>query len=114
MKLEYLKTAEAGARWFRSYYRQNPQLNLPKAVAALRLAEATLRQHPMAGERFEDRLSVREFKVQGTAFSLLYTIALGAIWVIDIRDQRGLRSAEALRHFTGELRQRFGLDEDGR
>ena len=109
MKLEYLQTAQVGARWFRSYYRQNPQLNLPKAVGALRVAEATLREHPMAGG-----LSVREYKISGTAFSLLYTVAMDAIWVIDIRDQRGLRSAEALRLFTSELRQRFGLDKDRR
>ena len=114
MKLEYLQTAQVGARWFRSYYRQNPQLNLPKAVGALRVAEATLREHPMVGERVEGRLSVREYKISGTVFSLLYTVAVDAIWIIDIRDQRGLRSAEALRLFTSELRQRFGLDKDRR
>lgn len=114
MKLEYLQTAQPGARWFRSYYRQNPQLNIARAVAALRVAETTLRAHPMAGERVEGRLAVREYRITGTAFSLLYTVAGDAIWVTDIRDQRGLRSAEALRLFTRELRQRFGLDPEAR
>ena len=104
MKLEYLQTSEPGARWFRSYYRRNPQLDLAKAVTALRVAEMTLREHPFAGERFEDRENVREYSITGTTFSLLYTVATDTIWVIDIRDQRGLRSAEALRVFTYELR----------
>jgi len=114
MKLKYLQTAQVGARWFRSYYRQKPQLNLPESVGALHVAEATLREHPMAGERVEGRLSVREYKISGTAFSLFYTVAMDAIWVIDICDQRGLRSAEALWLFTSELRQRFSLDKDRR
>jgi hypothetical protein len=112
MKLEYLQTAQPGARWFRGYYRQNPQLNLPKAVAALRVAESILREQPMAGTRVEGRSSVREYNITGTAFSLLYSVVADNIWIIDIRDQRGLRSAEALRTFTSELRQRFGLDKD--
>jgi len=109
MKLEYLQTAQAGVRWFRGYYRKNPQLNLTKAVAALRVAEITLRQNPLAGERFDDFETVREHKIIGTAFSLLYTVADDMIQVIDLRDQRGFRSAEALRAFTQELRQRYGL-----
>ena len=110
MKLQYLQTSEAGARWFRRYYRRNPQLNLAKAVAALRVAELTLGEHPMAGERFEDDESVREYSITGTAFSLIYTVANDMIWVIDIRDQRGFRSAEALRLFVRELRHRHGLE----
>ena len=58
----------------------------------------------------EGRIDVREYKIIGTAFSLLYTVANDTIWIIDIRDQRGFRSAEALRYFNQELRQRLGLD----
>ena len=94
MKLEYLQTAQAGAGWFRGYYRKNPQLNLSKAVSALRVAE----------------LTVREYKIIGTAFSLLYTVADDRMLVIDLRDQRGFRSSEALRAFVAELRQRYGLE----
>jgi hypothetical protein len=112
MKLEYLQTAEAGVRWFRGYYRKNPQLDLPKAVAALRVAELTLRENPMAGERFDDFESVREYKIIGTAFSLLYTVSGNRVLVIDLRDQRGFRNAEALRAFVAELRQRYGLEEN--
>ena len=110
MKLEYLQTAQAGLRWFRRYHRQNPQLDIACAVAALRVAETTLREFPMAGERLEDMQAVREIKITGTAFSLLYTVAQGTILVIDLHDQRGLRSAEALRTFARELRERYGID----
>lgn len=110
MKLDYLQTAQPGVRWFTGYYRRNPQLYLPKAVAALQAAEATLCAHPMAGAPLEGQGRVREFKIIGTAFSLLYTVQMETVLVIDIRDQRGLRSAEALRQFTHELRQRYGLD----
>ena len=112
MKLEYLQTAQAGVRWFRGYYRKNPQLNLAKAVAALRVAEMTLCGNPLAGERFDDFETVREYKIIGTAFSLLYTLAGDRVLVIDLRDQRGFRSAEALRAFTAELHQRYGLDKN--
>lgn len=112
MKIRYLETAQPGARWFRSYYRQNPQLNLPKAVAALRVAEKILCEHPAAGARFEDHAVVREYKINDTAFSLLYTVVDDVVWVIDLRDQRGLRSAEALRLATQDLRRRANLDKD--
>lgn len=109
MKIQYLLTVELGARWFRSYYRRNPQLDFRKATAALRAAEQTLSEFPLIGERFEEREDVREQHILGTNFSLLYTLARDTIWIIDIRDTRGLRSAEALSLFTRELQARFGI-----
>lgn len=109
MKLEYLLTAEAGGRWLREYYKKNPQLSFVKMREALRATEMTLCSFPFSGERFEERDDVREINIHGSNFSLLYTVARETIWTIDIRDQRGYRSAEALRSFTRELRQRFGL-----
>lgn len=110
MKIHYLLTVEAGARWFRNYYRRNPQLDFRKASASLRAAEQTLGEFPLVGERFEERENVREQHILGTPFSLLYTVARDTIWIIDIRDTRGLRSAEALSIFIGELQTRFGID----
>lgn len=52
MKLRYLPTAEPGLRWFRTYYRQNPQLDRAQAVEALRRAEATLSEYPFSGSRY--------------------------------------------------------------
>lgn len=109
MKLEYLQTTEPGLRWIRAYFRKNPQLDFPKFLASLRRAEAHLRDFPGSGEHFEDRVDVREYHVKGSVFSLLYTVTRDMVWVIDIRDARGHRSAEALRFFNGELRNRFGL-----
>lgn len=109
MKLKYLQTSQVGVRWLKSYYRNNQQLDLPKAVASLRKAEQTLQDNPFAGERFEDRETVREIPIQGTVFSLLYTFAHDTVWIIDIRDQRGFRSAEALRVFNRELKERYGI-----
>lgn len=108
MKLGYLATSEAGLRWMRTYYRRNPQLDVRRAAAALRTAETILREHPAAGRRFEDYEAVREYLLQGTSFSLLYTVARDTVWIIDVRDQRGLRSPEALREFLQELRGKLG------
>jgi hypothetical protein len=90
----------------RSYYRRNPQLDHERAAAALRTAETMLLEHPAAGRRFEEFDAVREYVLQGTSFSLLYTVARDTVWIIDVRDQRGRRSAEALRAFLRELRAR--------
>ena len=112
MKIQYLPTVEAGACWFRSYYRRNPQLDFRKATVALRAAEQTLAQFPFAGERFEEREDVRERHILGTPFALLYTVARDTIWIIDLRDTRGLRSADALSLFARELRIRFKINDD--
>ena len=112
MKLAYLRTSEAGLRWMRTYYRRNPQLDVRRAANSLRIAETILCEHPAAGRRFEDFEDVREYLLQGTPFSLLYTLAQDTVWIIDIRDQRGRRSAEALRQFVRELRARSGRGTD--
>jgi hypothetical protein len=108
MELEYLRTSEPGLRWMRTYYRRHPQLDVQRAVASLRTAEAVLREHPAAGRRFEDFEAVREYLIQGTAFSLLYTVASETVWIIDVRDQRGRRSADVLRQFLRQLRTQGG------
>lgn len=107
LDLRYLATAEPGLRWMRTYYRRHPQLDVARAVDALRRTEAVLRSHPKAGHRYEDVDAVREFRITGTAFSLLYTVRRNTVWVIDLRDQRGRRDAAALRGFAAELRGRL-------
>jgi ParE toxin of type II toxin-antitoxin system, parDE len=109
MKIEYLHTSQVGAQWLRKYYRRNPQLDFQKIKAALRAAENTLSDFPFSGECFEERENVREYPIQGSNFSLLYTVARNKIWIIDIRDSRGHRSADALAAFSRELRSRFGI-----
>ncbi len=104
MRLRYLPTAEPGLRWFRQYYRKNPQLDRAKAIHALARAEATLVEFPFSGAIYEDFEAVREHKIPGIPFSLLCSIARETVWIIDLRDQRGQRSAEALGRFLDGLR----------
>lgn len=111
MKVKYLSTSDLGVRWFRNYYRRNPQLDRVKAVKSLRSAELTLQENPYIGEKFEDYETVREKEILGTAYSLLYTVARDTIWIIDLRDQRGNRSVSALRQYVQELRTCFGINE---
>lgn len=105
MKLEFLETAQPGLRWFHRYYRENPQLRKPVALAAFRKARGLLKDNPFVGHPYEGMDHVRECPIQSTNFTILYTFARDTIWVIDIRDARGLRSAEALSHFQRELRE---------
>jgi hypothetical protein len=100
MKLRYLPIAQPGLHWFRACYAQNPQLELANAVEALRRTEATLRDFPFSGARYEDFDAVRAHTIAGTEFSLLYSLSRDTIWILDVRDPRGQRSAEALRSFA--------------
>ena len=109
LQVKYLETSEPGLLWLRNYYRQNAQLNFDNAVASLLQAEQVLAEFPMSGERFEDYDDVREYHISNTAFSLLYTVARETIWIIDVRDTRGMRSADTLNAFNSSLRQKYGL-----
>ena len=107
MELRFLDTAQPGLRWFRRYYVRNPQLSSQKALASFAAARALIRDNPFIGHPYEEMSEVREHPIRETNFTILYTVARDTIWVIDIRDVRGLRSAEALRQFTRELRERL-------
>lgn len=105
MDLRFLETAQQGLLWFRRYYAENPQLRKRAALAAFATARSLIKDNPFIGHPYEEMDDVREYPIGGTQFTILYTVARGAIWVIDIRDVRGLRSAEALTHFTRALRE---------
>jgi hypothetical protein len=79
---------------------------------ALKAAEQTLKEFPFSAERFEDYENVGEQRILETPFSLLYTTAQDIIRIIDLRDTRGMRSAEALSVFTRDLKTRYGIDPD--
>lgn len=91
------------------YYQSQPQLDQSTAFENFEKAKNLLKQHPLAGEQFEDFPDVREIHITRSAFSILYTCIDETIFVIDIRDSRGLRSADALRKFTQELRRKYKL-----
>ncbi len=109
MQIKYLETTALGLRWMRTYYQKNPQLNRAAALAALKNAELLLADFPYSGECYEDYERVREYHIHATAFSLLYTFQQETIWIIDVRDQRGNRSAEAIREFNKDIRIKHGL-----
>ena len=109
MRLRYLPTSEPGLRWMRRYFHHNPQLDRRHVVHALRVSEQTLIAFPLCGELFEDYTRVREYHIRGTPFSLLYMVEGDTVWIIDVRDTRGQRSAETLRRFVEDLRRRSGL-----
>jgi len=107
MQVEFLQTSQPGLRWMIQYYRSNPQLSEAKAFASFAATERRIAELAPPRETFAGFKDVWEVKIQKTAFSFLYIIQGQTVYVIDIRDQRGHRSAEALRAFGRELRQRY-------
>jgi ParE toxin of type II toxin-antitoxin system, parDE len=109
MKIRYLETAKPGLHWLKRYFQSQPQLDGASAFENFEKAKHLLKQHPQAGEQFEDFPDVREIHITRSAFSILYTCIDDTIFIIDIRDSRGLRSAESLRKFSQELREKYKL-----
>ena len=109
MRLVYLETAKPGLSWFRQYHSDRPELNWAAALASFRTAIETLKSNPFSARKFDDFDEVHERRLLHTAFSILYTVQGDTIFVIDVRDQRGFRSAAALRTFTSELRRKYDL-----
>lgn len=91
------------------YYRENPQLDQKKAFQSFEATQLRICELSPPRETFEDFENVWEVKIQRTAFAFLYTIRGDTAYVIDVRDQRGLRSAAALRTFSSELRMKHGV-----
>lgn len=46
------------------------------------------------------------YPLHGTVFSFLYMVKNETVWIIDMHDQGGFRSADVLRQFAAELRAR--------
>jgi hypothetical protein len=109
MKIKYLETAKPGLVWMKRYFQSQPQLDQATALGNFEKAKLLLKQYPQAGELFEDFPDVRELHITRSVFSILYTCIGDTIFVIDIRDSRGLRSAAALRSFTQELKNKYRL-----
>lgn len=109
MKIVYLETAAPGLRWMKRYYREQTQLDSARVLANVNAALERLRTEPFAGRRFDDFEDVRELSIARSPFSILFTHRDDTLYIIDIRDQRGLRSAEALADFTARLRAKYGL-----
>ncbi len=109
MQLRFLATSRFGLEWMKRYYREHPQLDRRAAFRSFAATRGLLAAHPLAGALYEDFENVREIGIARTPFSILYTVVGDTIFVIDIRDRRGLRSAAALRRFTAEIKGRHGV-----
>ncbi len=110
MRLVYLETSRPGLLWFKQYYADRPELDWTAALAAYRTTLSQLKANAYRGKVFDGIEGVFETKITRTAFSVLYTICDDTIFVIDLRDQRGLRSASALAAFARELRRKYRLE----
>lgn len=108
-EIKYLETTEFGFRWMRSYYAQNSQLEFDKVLASLKRAELVLKEHPYSGRQFEDFDNIRQYQIGHSPFALLYTIARQTVWIIDVQDTRGMRSADALQDFNRMIRKKYDL-----
>ena len=109
MKIQFLESSEHGLRWMKAYYRQNAQLNWKKFLEKFNRAQSVLCEQPYSGRLYEDFNDVRELQIANSTFSFLYTYKNDIIYIIDVRDQRGLRSAEALKKFNQNLRKKYKL-----
>jgi hypothetical protein len=108
MKIQFLGSSQPGLRWMMQYYRANPQLDRSRAFQSFEVAKRRICDLSPPKETYEDFSDVWEVSIQRTAFAFLYTIRADTAYIIDVRDQRGYRSAEALRSFDRELRKNYG------
>ena len=109
MKLRFLETSEHGLRWMRRYYRLKFPEGQKNALSHFSAAKSQLLDQPFSGHIFDDFDNIREVNITNTPFSILYTIRDDTIYVIDIRDQRGMRSHDALAAFVDEVKRKYGL-----
>lgn len=107
MRLQFLETSEHGLRWMRRYYRLAFPEGKNSAVVHLNSAKLQLLEQPYSGHIFDDFDNVRELNITNTPFSILYSIQKETIYIIDIRDQRGMRSHEALAVFVDQAMRKY-------
>ena len=109
VKIQYLESSIYGLKWLKQYFKTQQQLNSKEAFNNFAKARALLKQAPLSGHIFDEIENVRELKIQKSAFSILYTFKRNIIYIIDIRDQRSTRSAEALTEFLAKLKKKYDL-----
>ena len=109
MKIQFLDTSINGLKWMKNYFMSQPQLDAQTASKNYQNAKRLLKEQPYIGHPFGAYDDVLEFSIKKTAFSFLYTVQRDTIFIIDIRDSRGMRSAKALRQFNDELKSKYGF-----
>tara|TARA_B110000977_G_scaffold186954_1_gene253511 strand:- start:2398 stop:2727 length:330 start_codon:yes stop_codon:yes gene_type:complete len=109
MNIQFLESANPGIRWMRRYFREQPQLDAQAASESYKNTRSLLKQEPYIGHVFDEIKGVFERRILKTHFSILYAVKADTIYIIDIRDQRGLRSANALRQYSQHLKEKYEL-----
>ena len=109
MKIQFLETANPGIRWMRRYFHDQPQLDKQAASQSYKDTKKLLKQEPYIGRIFDEKDGIFERSISKTHFSILYAVKDETIYIIDIRDQRGLRSSNALRQYTQYLKKKYEL-----
>lgn len=109
MKIQFLESSAPGIRWMRRYFREQPQLDQKAASESYKSTRNLLKQEPFIGHIFDEMEGVFERSIAKTHFSILYTVNGDTIYIIDIRDQRGFRSSNALRQYSMHLKRKYNL-----
>lgn len=109
MKIQFLESATPGIRWMRRYFREQSQLDKQAASVSYKDTRNLLKQEPYIGHVFDEIDGVFERPISKTHFSILYAVKDQTIYIIDIRDQRGFRSSNALRQYSQHLKTKYGI-----
>jgi len=99
LKIEYLDTSEDGLLWMTRYYARVFSAGRKNGRAQFAKATQQLLENPLVGRKFDGLENIRECKITRTPFSIIYTVVGDVIYVIDVRDQRGLRMVAGLERF---------------
>ncbi len=88
MRLVYLKSALAGLRWYRRYYKFVFPEGAEGADARFVASHRSLRDNPQICHRLEDT-SLRVYPIARTPFVIVYRVHGDEIQVVRIKDARG-------------------------
>ena len=101
MKIHFLETSQDGLRWMLRYYENVFPAGRKNGLMNYQNAKRLLRDNPFGGHEFDKMQDIREMRVVKTPFSIIYTVQGETIYVIDIRDQRGIRSFSRIERAEG-------------
>ncbi len=99
MQIKFLDTAQDGLQWMFRYYDRAFTAGRKNGMEKYKGAKQLLRDNPYGGHEFDGMKEVRERNIVKTPFSIIYTVRDDIIYVMDIRDQRGVRPVAGLARF---------------
>jgi plasmid stabilization system protein ParE len=87
MRIVYLKSALAGLRWYRRYYKNVFAEGAVRANAQFVASQQSLQDNPLIGHKIGDG-RLREYPIARTPFVLVYRLRGDEIQIVRIRDGR--------------------------